>query len=51
MLHIVLTFDSLSAKGAEDAALALVAAVPEKTKNCDKGVIIINNNNVLKLKI
>ena len=33
MLHIVLTFDSLSAKGAEDAALALVAAVPEKTKN------------------
>ena len=31
MLHIVLTFDSLSAKGAEDAALALVAAVPEKT--------------------
>ena len=51
MLHIVLTFDSLSAKGAEDAALALVAAVPEKTTNCDNGVIIINNNNVLKLKI
>ena len=37
MLPSALTFDSLSAKGAEDAALALVAAVPEKTKNCDNG--------------
>ena len=50
MLHIVLTFDSLSAKGTEDAALALVAAVPEKTTNCDNGVIIINNNK-FELKI